>query len=221
MTRPENYQDEAYAIIKKMIITLAIRPGERVTIKSLQAKLSIGATPIREAIIRLRREGLFRVIPQSGTYVSKINLNEVYQARYVRENLEVLVFKEALNKVTDAQLNQLHQNIQLQRVYLQTKDYDQFFDLDEQFHKLFYMIAGKSFVWDWLQLLNAQFNRFRYLRLEISGLNWNEIYNQHQAISSAFESGDEIGLTSDVKEHLHLVDEDVDIVLKKVPGYFE
>lgn len=221
MAQPENYQDEAYARIKKMIITLELRPGQRITTKELQTKLAIGTTPVREAIIRLRREGLFLVIPQSGTYVSKINLDEVYQARYVRENLESLIFQDAAKVITPAQIAELEQNLQLQAIYLQAKNYDQFFSLDEQFHEYFYEISNKKFVWNWLQLLNAQFNRFRYLRLEISGLNWNEIYTQHQALIEALKENDPKALKKMVKSHLHLVDSDVKVVLEAVPEYFE
>lgn len=221
MASLENYQDEAYAAIKKMIINLTLHPGQRVNIKELREQLDIGTTPIREAIIRLRREGLFRVIPQSGTYVSKINMNEVYQARFVRENLETLIFTEASEMMTLQQLAELEQITQMQRIYLQSKNYDKFFELDEEFHKFFYSVAGKAYVWDWMQLLNAQFNRFRYLRLEVNGLNWDQIFHQHEEILDALMDHNQPALTQLVKSHLHLVDNDGKLVMEAVPEYFE
>ena len=50
-----NYQDEAYNAIKEMILSMQLTPGEKVDKTELSAQLKIGATPIREAIIRLRR----------------------------------------------------------------------------------------------------------------------------------------------------------------------
>ncbi|WP_125604888.1 GntR family transcriptional regulator [Lapidilactobacillus bayanensis] len=221
MESPENYQDEAYAYIKKMIITLTLRPGQHVTISSLKEQLGIGTTPIREAIIRLRREGLFRVIPQSGTYVSKINMDEVYQARFVREDLETLIFSDAAAKMSLQQLAELEQNTELQKIYLKAKNYDRFFELDEQFHKYFYEVTGKTYVWNWLQLLNAQFNRFRYLRLEVSGLNWDEILRQHEGIVEALRRRDQATVVQLVGQHLHLVDNDVKTVMIAASEYFE
>lgn len=221
MKSPENYQDEAYSSIKRMVITFKLKPGQRVTIKTLQDELDIGTTPIREAIIRLRREGLFLVIPQSGTYVSKINMDEVYQARFVRENLESLVFSEATEEIDDYRILKLKEIIELQKIYLKSKNYNQFFELDEKFHRSFYLVTNKEYIWNWLQLLNAQFNRFRYLRLEISGLNWDKILQQHKDIIEAVEDRNLDSVKLLVTQHLHLVDSDCQIVMEKMPEYFE
>jgi DNA-binding GntR family transcriptional regulator len=156
-----NFQDEAYAAIRNKILRLEFKPGERINKKALQTQLDIGATPMREAFLRLSREGLLTVRPQSGTYVSKINIDEVYQARFVRESIEKLVVSEAITHIDDAQLADLQKLIQLQEFYLHSEDYDHFFDLDEDFHRTFYTIDHKAFVWNWLQVVNLQFNRFR------------------------------------------------------------
>lgn len=92
-----NYQDEAYTAIKQMILSMQLTPGEKVDKYELSTQLNIGVTPIREAIIRLRREGLFDVIPQSGTYVSKINVDEMNQGRFARVELEKLLLLALLS----------------------------------------------------------------------------------------------------------------------------
>ena len=185
-----NYQDEAYNAIKEMILSMQLTPGEKVDKTELSAQLKIGATPIREAIIRLRREGLFNVIPQSGTYVSKINLDEMYQGRFARVNLERTIVADAVDVMTPDQIAKLEQQIALQGVYEHSRDYDHFFDLDHDFHEIFYMADHKQFVWAWVQQMNLQFNRYRYLRLEVSGLKWHNIITEHQAIVDAVKAKD-------------------------------
>lgn len=216
-----NYQEEAYSKLKQMVIHAELMPGATVNKKELEQKLSIGATPLREALIRLQREGLFRVVPQRGTYVAKINLNEVYQARFVRENIEKEVCVEAAQKITPKYLNELKKIIQLQQVYLQMNDFNNFFELDERFHKLFYTIAEKNFIWEWLQPLNFQFDRFRFLRLEVKNLNWEQIIAQHQAIITYTENGDLQQLKQIISKHLHMVDADAKNVVAAFPDYFE
>ncbi|KRM13074.1 Transcriptional regulator [Lapidilactobacillus concavus DSM 17758] len=216
-----NYQDEAYNLIKKLILTLKLHPGERINIADLHSKFNIGTTPIREAIIRLRREGLIFVIPQSGTYVSKINLAEVYQGRYVREHLEGLIVTEAVSAMTPRDHAQLDQIIAAQEIQLTAHDYDQFFNLDEQFHQTFYQLTQKQFIWNWLELLNTQFNRFRYLRLEVSGLNWDQILIEHRQIVEAVHQGDLSKIQKTVQQHLHMLDSDAHVVTKALPEYFE
>ena len=43
---------------------------------------------MREAIIRLSREGLVVVVPKSGSYVTPINIDQYLQACFIRVQLE-------------------------------------------------------------------------------------------------------------------------------------
>lgn len=221
MVQIGNFQDEAYVAIRNKILRLECKPGERINKKALQEELDIGATPMREAMLRLSREGLLTVRPQSGTYCAKINVDEVYQARFVRENIEKPVVTEAITTITPKNLDDLHKLIQLQELYLHSKDYDQFFNLDEQFHKTFYTIAHKEFAWDWLQVVNLQFNRFRYLRLEVADLDWQQIFDDHRAIVSAVADRVPVRAETCVSRHLHMVDDDIKVALKIHPDYFD
>lgn len=221
MVEITNYQDEAYVAIRNKIIHLELRPGDRINKKDLQDELSIGATPLREAFLRLSREGLLLVRPQSGTYVSKISVDEVYQARFVRENIEKLVVAEIISHITESDLDELRYLIQLQELQLHSKDYDRFFNLDESFHQTFYKIDHKEFVWNWLQVVNLQFNRFRYLRLEVADLDWQQIFDDHRAIVAAIADKVPTRAETYVSRHLHMVDDDIKVALKLHPDFFE
>lgn len=216
-----NYQNEAYDTIKEMILKAELKPGQKISLRELVIKLKIGDTPIREAIIRLRKEGLFRVVPQSGTYVSKINLQEVYEARFVRENIEKLVFEEACDLITDEQIIELEKKIKIQQIYIDTDDQDTYFQLDEEFHEFFYEVACKKYVWNWIQQLNIQLNRYRYLRLELKELSWDTITDEHKAIVSLVKDKKRKELGKAISAHLHMIDKDSKVVLAAFPDYFE
>ena len=221
MVEITNYQEEAYVAIRNKILRLEFKPGERINKKDLQDELAIGATPMREAFLRLSREGLLSVRPQSGTYVAKISVEEVYQARFVRESIEKLVVAEAITHITKGDLQELQKLIELQELYLHSQDYDQFFNLDEAFHQAFYKIDHKEFVWNWLQVVNLQFNRFRYLRLEVADLDWQQIFDDHRAIVAAVADKVPQRAETCVGRHLHMVDDDIKVALKLHPDYFE
>lgn len=61
-------------------------------------QLNISRTPIREAILRLKNDGLMMTVPQSGTYVTKISLSSALNARFVRQSVERSVVSEAAGK---------------------------------------------------------------------------------------------------------------------------
>ena len=69
----ENNKDYAYRIIKDSIMSLELKPGQSISEVELAEALSLSRTPIREVLTKLREEHLVEVIPQVGTYISKIN----------------------------------------------------------------------------------------------------------------------------------------------------
>lgn len=221
MVREANYQNEAYDAIKHLILTSELIPGQRISKNKLVEILGIGETPIREAIIRLRKEGLFHVIPQSGTYVSKINIQEIFQAKFVRENIERLVFEEVCDQITPAQIQELEMKLKIQQIYFEAKDREMYFKLDEEFHRFFYEIVSKLFVWDWIQLINLSFNRCRYLRLEVRELKWDKILEQHQEMVQLVKEKNKQSLGELVIKHIDMIDSDVKIIMKHFPDYFE
>ena len=62
---------------------------------------------------------------------------------------------------------------------------DTFFDLDEAFHR-FYTIADRDNIWDWLQTVNMQLNRFRWIRLKVNGLNWQRFYSSTKLLDVVY-----------------------------------
>ena len=93
----ESKKEYAYRILKENIMSLELKPGELLSEVELSEKLNISRTPIREVIMRLKNEHLIEVKPQSGTYVSLIDLNLIEEAIFMRFALEEKVLKEACN----------------------------------------------------------------------------------------------------------------------------
>ena len=216
----ENNQSRAYRLLKEQILKNELKPGAKVAKKDLVQQLGIGETPVREAILRLQKEGLMTVIPQSGTYISKIDLQEVYEARFVRENIEELVAQEVAQVITPLQLAELENKLKIQQIYFEARDNDHYFQLDEEFHQTLYEIANKQHVWQWLQLLNTALNRFRYLRLEVAELGWDNILKEHREIVALIACNDQEALGAAIRHHIHKVNEDAEAVVTAFPTYF-
>ena len=100
-------QDQSYHTIRRKIVYLDYKPGEKLGVKQLCDDLDMGRTPVREALVRLAQEGLVRTVPQSGTYVSPINLTLAESACYIREHLEKQVIVECCARATSAGVEQL------------------------------------------------------------------------------------------------------------------
>lgn len=216
----KNMRSEAYSQLRYRIMHNKYTPGQKISEKVISDELGIGRTPVREAVIRVERDGLIDVVPQSGTYVSRIDMAMANNARFVRQILEVEIMLEATGKMTDEWYQKLQQNLENQVVVAQQGDPDAFFDLDEAFHKTFYLAADREVVWDWLQTLNMHLNRFRWMRLKVTNLDWQTLLDQHQAILDAVRRRELDDVRYSITKHLRLMLSERKYLLNKFPDYF-
>ena len=216
-----SYKDEAYHIIKEKIIRLELLPGEKISRKQFVSMLDIGDTPVREAILQLKREGLLVIRPQSGTFISKINMQQVREAKFVREKLESAIVVEAVGIIDDAQIESLRQIVEMQEIYLKNGNSEKFFELDEEFHQFFYLVTDKTHVYTWLLDLNVHLNRYRHLTLKVKDFDWMNILQQHWDIYEALKAKDADLIAKLVSRHLDLVDENYEAVYGEFHEYFD
>jgi len=101
-------QSEAvYAHIKKAITSLTFHPGQRLSEARLASQLGVGRSPIRSALARLANEGWVRVLPQSGTFVSELSLQDVLELAVIRLLLEPHVARLAATRIPADELDTL------------------------------------------------------------------------------------------------------------------
>lgn len=217
----DNMRSDAYNEIKYKIIHFDYIPGQKISEKTISKELDLGRTPVREAIIRIEREGLIEVIPQSGTYITRIDMADAKDARFVRSHIEPSIMVDAAIKMTPEAKQALEDNLRSQAKTAMNNEPDNFFDLDQDFHHEFYKVVNKDTVWNWLQINNTQLNRFRRLRLKESELNWSTLLDQHQQIYNAVLDQDIDNLNFLVTQHLHLMLLEKQKVLDAYPDYFK
>ncbi len=136
-------------------------------------------------MIQLRQQELVYTVPQSGTYVSRINLYSAENARFVREQLEQQIMIECCSKLDHQTRIVLETILKEQEKAAQIKDERAFFRADNLFHEACFEIAGRKEVWNWLDDHNTHLERFRWLRVTIQGLPWETIMEQHEDLFRA------------------------------------
>lgn len=65
-----------YAKLKDLMLTNKFRPNEQINLNEIAEKLAVSQTPVREALIRLSKEGLVRVFPNRGYFTKSLDLHE-------------------------------------------------------------------------------------------------------------------------------------------------
>ncbi|GGG04418.1 GntR family transcriptional regulator [Paenibacillus abyssi] len=216
----QSAREYAYQLLRDHIIRLKLKPGQPLSENELAAKLQISRTPVREALIRLSQEQLLEVLPQRGTYVSLIDLEQVEEARFVREQLEPAVVRLACGRFTADQRIQLESNLILFEKYVEEKDYSKLFDLDIRFHEILFTGSGKERTWAIVHSLNAHLSRIRMLSLA-SEYNWTTIIAQHREVVEAIKTKDADRGERVMREHVSLIVLDQEALIRAHPDYFK
>lgn len=87
-----NLAEQVYAELKQQMHDFRLVPGDRFSEAEIGARLGVSRTPVREALFRLRNEGLLDVESKSGWFVRPIDfakLEQLYDLRVILETASV------------------------------------------------------------------------------------------------------------------------------------
>lgn len=213
-------QEETFQKLRRMIITTELKPGQKISEPHLIELLNVGRTPIRESLQQLKKQNLIDSVPQSGTYVQKIDLSQAINARFARECLECEVMVEVTAKLTAQSEKLLALILEKQKQVKKQENLSEYFDLDNTFHSTCYKAVDKGIIWEWINQFNTHLDRFRWLHLASQKLDLNILIKEHEDIFNALKRKN----TEEVKyltaKHLHGMLRAQDLVLTTFPDYF-
>lgn len=192
--------DDIHDIIRNEIITLRLMPGVKVSENELARRFNTSRTPVREALLRLVDEGLVEAWPQRGTLITPISLRAVRRARFVREAVEVAVFrKAAVDGLSPEVLAQLDAIIEQQ--IEAREDPVRFTEADDAFHRAFANGIVVGDIWSVLEREKAQFDRLRFLSLP-NVTPVAVLIDQHRTMIATVRARDPDAAEKAVRDHL-------------------
>ncbi len=215
----QSIQDRVYYTLRSYILTFKLVPGTIMSTQEIATNLKVSRTPVREAFIRLQRDGLVQILPQKETMVSLIDMNRVLQERFLRLNMEQAVLKVFMEKLEPCHLHQLHSLIEKQLIASINGDHDLLHQYDNEFHRVFFDGANQIFSWDLINQSSTHYQRIRLLSLREQSIPGNNVL-QHQEILRALETRRLDILLKIHKEHLTKLNLEEDLLRKKNPEYF-
>lgn len=203
----ENSKDYAYRVLKDNIMNLNLKPGELLSETDLSEKIGISRTPIREVLMRLKNEYLIEVKPQTGTYVSLIDVNMVEQGLFMRYTLEREIFKEACNGIDDEILMELEKNLFAQKLIANKNGTAvEFHKLDQEFHALLFKGTNKGYIWNSILNMSTHYNRMRLL-IDLKN-NKNKIIKEHEIYLDLIKNKSSEGIDEVITPHIRKSSQD-------------
>ena len=210
---------QVYEMMRRAIVGLELTPGAPVSEKLICEQLGISRTPLREAIIQLHAEKLVEVRPNSGTFVTPIDLQHVMDGQIVRESLEMKVVRIAARKPGRDFARALDFNLHQQRVFASEKDYDRFYDLDEGMHQMICEHGASPRVWRIIASAKGHLDRVRRLAFPEEH-HLDIVLAEHTVIIEALRAGDPEASAAAMKVHLNRVFQTIRHLLAQRSEFF-
>jgi DNA-binding GntR family transcriptional regulator len=168
--------EQVYQVVRGMIVSGRMRPGEAVVEAALAARLGVSRTPVREALKRISDEGLIEVFAQSGTFIAPISRKALEEAYIIRTALEAESASRAAGRLTQTATEAF-------------------------FHRMIAEVNGLHMLWRAVDVSKAQMDRGRHLAIPEPGLGEVTI-RQHRLILEAMQAGDAAEAAAQMREHL-------------------
>ncbi|MEM7465556.1 MAG: GntR family transcriptional regulator [Pseudomonadota bacterium] len=188
----QSLSDKAYDQLEEMLVTLQLEPGSVLSELDLGEHLGIGRTPIREALLRLAREGLVTILPRKGILVSEINPSKQLLALEVRREIERLMAKAAALRSTELQRKEFRRIAKgMQQAALKNDDV-KFMRHDNELNTLVAEAAHNEYAARAIEAMQGLSRRFWYVHYKQAG-DLPLMARLHASLANAIAEGDAEG----------------------------
>lgn len=214
----ESAREYALRQIRENIISLKLKPGSGISENELAKELGISRTPVREALQELQKMSLIEVYPQKGSVIALIDFDVVEEMVFLRKVLEKAVVEELCNSITEMDLRELDMNIQLQEFYLDQRNPEKIYELDNVFHRSLFAKCNKERIYNLMEETQGHFDRIR--ALSVYSVKDIKIVADHKAIVNAIRQNNKVQAGEYIIKHLSRYKLDEHEIMENYPYYF-
>ena len=191
--------EQAYRAIKQEILSNRLPPGAPLPVDRFIREMKLSRTPVREAILRLEREGFLEIRPRLGTFVSHLDLRRIQEMYYVRGVLEGAAAKLAAATLNAAKLEQVEKELRAQ-ITGPGANLTLLSEAGQSLHRLIVDNCGNQVLSDAIRSLQDHFVRFRHISLKLPEKVFSS-HREHIAVLEALKARDGEAAERLVREH--------------------
>ncbi|MDB4122356.1 GntR family transcriptional regulator [Octadecabacter sp.] len=220
LTERRTSVDEVFDYLHDQIVSLGLRPGDKISEADIAARFGISRQPVRDAFSRLANLDLLLIRPQRATEVKRFSMREIEKSRFMRASIEKEVLQRASALCDAAGAARLDGALKDQDQAVQARDVESFGTLDYEFHKTICEIAKVGFAFDVIMTEKSKVDRLCLLGLS-KEQRLPDLMTDHERIAGAIKTHDadlavEIGMF-----HLSRLDETIERITETNANYFE
>lgn len=189
------------AMLRDMIVSGALAPGQRLNERELCEQLEVSRTPVREAIKSLIHDGLLHSLPNRSAVVAPLGAGETAALIDVVATIEALAGELAAPRVGDAQIAELGILHYTMLRHHARDELPGYFEANKAFHRRIVEYAGNPvLLWVW-DLLALRVDRARYAS-NLWPTRWKEATDEHTGILARLAARDGPGTAAALRSHV-------------------
>ncbi len=193
--------DDVYSSLLLAIVEARLGAGTPLSQNKLAARMGVSRTPVREALLRLERDGLVQRLPESGFAVATITADEVNEACDLLDVLDTYVYRRAAESLSRAELEDLLELASSLVDSAESGDAEAWRGADQSYHDVVMAAAKNRFVAQALQQTRRRVQRFWLQKPHFDG-RLRICSQDHVALAQAMLAADEEVLSQTVHAHI-------------------
>jgi DNA-binding GntR family transcriptional regulator len=182
-------REKIFNRLREDIINGKYKRGDSLVELKLAEEMGVSRTPVREAIRQLELEGLVSSIPNKGVIVEGISKQDMDDIYAIRESLEGLAARWAIQRIESDSLKELEDIYELMEFYTEKGDLDHVGELNSRFHEVIFEATKSAPLKQVLSDFQFYIENIRLASLKSPG-RAKQSLEEHKAIVDAFKKGD-------------------------------
>lgn len=211
--------DDIFEYLHDEILTLRLRPGDKISEAEIAARFGVSRQPVRDAFSRLANLDLLLIRPQRATEVMRFSIREIEKSRFVRSSIEKEVLRRAAQLCDETGAARLDACLTQQEDVVRAGDLEKFGKLDYAFHEILCEIAKVDFAFDVILAEKSKVDRLCRLGLSKEA-RMLDLLADHMAIAEAVKAHDAEQAVEAGVVHLSRLDETIQHISQTSINYF-
>ena len=139
--------DDVYEQILSAILSGEIVPGERLIQENIASQIDVSRTPVREAFLRLEREGVLETAGRGGFQIRNITEQEIQELYLAREAVEGFAAKLLAGALSQEQVQNIEAAVRSE-ISLNSTHKEEHFHANRNIHRTIVAQTGNGILLD-------------------------------------------------------------------------
>lgn len=218
-SQPKKKSDLAYDRIRQSIVQFELLPGAFIDKAEICKSLGFSRQPVTTALSRLEREGLVEILPQRGSYVTRLSLSIIVENVSIQAALEAFAVQALARHPRPEIVATLASIVRSMEGAVAAADAAAFADLEQSFHRTIAAGTGLPKLGDQVEVGLAAISRCLHV-MPPDLAHLTQALDRYRGITAALQAGDGLGAATILSEHLERFRQDVEVQANARPEVF-